>query len=448
MRPDGFSLSRVAARLGAGGLRAPEATLTFADALARPGLDVAALAGKSVALATRAQLAGARALLALDGVARRLVVLPPDFDADKRRAAMAQAEAEAIVVDDESDAAGATVHLIGDCAAPSDPLPLLDTQWILPTSGTTGAPKLVAHRLEGLLGAIVPATGPAPVWATFYDIRRYGGLQIFLRAATGGATLVLSGSGEAVGDHVDRLLAAGVTHVTGTPSHWRRLLMSPHAARLAPVYVRLSGEIADQPILDALRAAYPHAKIVHAYASTEAGVGFEVTDEREGFPASVIREEGDPAFRVVDGSLRIRSKRAALTYVGRDDLRLRDDEGFVDTDDRVELRGERFHFQGRGAGVINIGGLKVHPEEVEQVINAHAAVQASLVKARRNPIVGDLLVADVVLKDGYAEAAATLRAEILADCRARLERHKAPASIAFVPALAVTAGGKLARRHA
>jgi len=63
---------------------------------------------------------------------------------------------------------------------------------VLPTSGTTGAPKLVAHRLEGLLGAIRPACEPIPVWATFYDIRRYGGLQIFLRACVTGAQLLLS----------------------------------------------------------------------------------------------------------------------------------------------------------------------------------------------------------------------------------------------------------------
>ena len=59
------------------------------------------------------------------------------------------------------------------------------TEWLMLTSGTSGVPKIVGHTLEALTGAIVaegPARGPAPVWATFYDIRRYGGLQIFLRA--------------------------------------------------------------------------------------------------------------------------------------------------------------------------------------------------------------------------------------------------------------------------
>ena len=54
--------------------------------------------------------------------------------------------------------------------------------------------------------------------------------------------------------------------------------MSPEAGAIAPSYIRLSGEIADQGILNALRSFYPQATIAHAFASTEAGVGFEVHD--------------------------------------------------------------------------------------------------------------------------------------------------------------------------
>ena len=126
------------------------------------------------------------------------------------------------------------------------------------------------------------------LWSTFYDIRRYGGLQIFLRALLGGGSLVLSSAQESTGDFLIRAGAQGVTHISGTPSHWRRALMSPSAHRIAPRYVRLSGEIADQAILDDLRALYPEAKIAHAFASTEAGVAFEVGDGLAGFPASLI----------------------------------------------------------------------------------------------------------------------------------------------------------------
>ena len=64
--------------------------------------------------------------------------------------------------------------------------------------------------------------------------------------------------------------------------------MSPLARAITPRYVRPSGEIVDQAILNTLRSFYPQAAIGHAFASTEAGVGFEVNDGLEGFPASLV----------------------------------------------------------------------------------------------------------------------------------------------------------------
>ncbi len=416
------------------------------------------VAGKSVIIGAPSQLLAALAMIELDGLAARIAVAPPDFSPEALASMIDQAKVDIIACDDRGSDFGAARPriVIGSPTVGAAPRAgALDTEWVLPTSGTTGAPKLVGHRLGGLLGAVQrPATDdPLPVWATFYDIRRYGGLQVFLRAVTAGATLVLTEADESLADHVARMAAAGVTHLTGTPSHWRRLLMSPDAVRISPRYIRLSGEIADRAILDGLKAAFPQTQIVHAYASTEAGVSFEVTDGDEGFPAAYLdgfgQGENRVDMRIVDDTLRIRSRRTAQRYVGVDRA-LADAEGFVDTDDLVERRGERFYFKGRRAGTINVGGLKVSPEEVEQVINRHEAVRMSLVKARRSPITGDLIVADVVLKDGGAETARqqTLRDEILADCRALLARYKAPVSITFVSTLEMNASGKLKRRHA
>ncbi len=137
------------------------------------------------------------------------------------------------------------------------------TEWILLTSGTTGVPKLVVHSFESLAGALPrnPASARPMVWSTFYDIRRYGGLQIYLRAVLSGSPLVLSSAGESTREFFTRAAAAGVTHISGTPSHWRRALMSGETALISPEYVRLSGEVADQTVLDNLRAAYPTARI-------------------------------------------------------------------------------------------------------------------------------------------------------------------------------------------
>src|SRR5204863_7059671 len=186
-------------------------------------------------------------------------------------------------------------------------------------------------------------------------IRRYGGLQIFLRAVLGGGSLVLSSAAESTGDFLTRAGALGVTHISGTPSHWRRALMSPSAGKINPRYVRLSGEIADQAILDHLRACYPEARIAHAFASTEAGVGFDVGDGLAGFPAGLLGPRaGGVELKVHDGSLRIRSGRTAARYLGAHAETLADADGFVDTGDMVERRDDRYYFVGRRGGIINV----------------------------------------------------------------------------------------------
>jgi acyl-CoA synthetase (AMP-forming)/AMP-acid ligase II len=416
---------------------------------------VSELVGRSILIATASQLTSALALIELDGLARRLAILPPDVDPAHLGALIAGAEIDAVVVDSETANDFSAVPLRVTCTpsvAPIEHFASTDfpTEWVLLTSGTTGVPKMAVHSLAGLVAAISPQKASEPtVWATFYDIRRYGGLQIFLRAVLGGTSLVLSSAGEPLAGHLGRLAQHEVTHLSGTPSHWRRALMSPDIGKIAPRYVRLSGEIADQAVLDNLRAAFPRSSIGHAYASTEAGVAFAVDDGLAGFPATLFDGiRNGVEMKVVDGSLHIRSPGTASRYLGAKTDSLLDRDRFVDTGDMVERRDDRYFFVGRKGGIINIGGLKVHPEEVEAVINRHPQVRMSLVRSKQSPITGAIVIAEVVLKSGSdrAQEESAVRDDILKLCRGALPRHKVPVSISFVPALNVAATGKLARR--
>jgi acyl-coenzyme A synthetase/AMP-(fatty) acid ligase len=418
------------------------------------------LRGRSVLIATRQQLTTALALIELDGVAQRIVLCPPDLSPVHFPHVIQTSHAVAWVRDGgtpEENGAGLEICVTAEPRLTPQPVTRRqshETEWILLTSGTTGVPKLVLHTLSTLTSLIAKqhtSQSAAPVWSTFYDIRRYGGLQIFLRAALCGGSLVLSDPKESMTDFLARAAAAGITHISGTPSHWRRVLMSGAAATIAPAYVRLSGEIADQGILDNLKATYPGAGVAHAFASTEAGVGFEVGDGLAGFPATLLGTPGPVELRIVDGTLRIRSDGNALRYLGPEAVPIRDADGVVDTGDRVELVQDRYYFMGRAGGVINVGGLKVHPEEVEAVINANPWVRMSLVKARRSPITGAVVIAEVVLVDDAPGARPTpdlLTQDIINACRQALPPHKVPAMIRIVPALELSGAGKLVRPSA
>jgi acyl-coenzyme A synthetase/AMP-(fatty) acid ligase len=415
------------------------------------------LRGCSVLIASADPFLVALALIECDGLARRMVLYPPDLALEHLPYVMCYAEVDAVVSDGHflsgasvgaAQHAACTQSLVPRVHASQERLP---TEWVLLTSGTTGRPKMVLHTLASLTGAMEASESPTEViWGTFYDIRRYGGLQIYLRAVLTRSSLLLTGPQESVANFLQRAGEAGVTHISGTPSHWRRALMSPKADRIAPRYIRLSGEIVDQAILNSLRSFYPGAEISHAFATTEAGVAFDVRDALSGFPSSMLTGTPGIDLKVVDATLRVRSSRAAQRYLGENPPALKDPEGFIDTRDVLELREGRYHFQGRRDSVINVGGLKVYPEEVETVLNRHPQVRLSLVKTKKSPITGALVVADVLLKDPSApegEQARELRHTIKQFCRESLAPHKVPAEIRFVPALAISETGKLVRRH-
>jgi acyl-coenzyme A synthetase/AMP-(fatty) acid ligase len=432
--------------------------LASGSALAVPLED---LRDRTALVWTSDPLTAAVTLLEIDGVVRRLVLCPPDLDATHLPYIVETAEVDVIISDGEHEAVRVLpVDRIVRCErsirrVAVDRTAAHETEWILFTSGTTGVPKMVVHTLATLTGAIEPMGSLAGrvVWATFYDIRRYGGLQILLRTLIGGGSLVLSTAGEDSAAFLARAGEHGVTHITGTPSHWRRALMSGAGRSVSPTYVRLSGEIADQGVIDQLRAAFSRSRVGHAFASTEAGVAFEVTDGLAGFPTSFLgRGDGGVDLEIEGDTLRVRSPRTARRYLG-DSGSLLDARGFVDTGDVIDQRGDRCYFVGRRGGIINVGGLKVHPEEVEAVINRHPRVRMSMVSGRKNPITGAIVSADVVMASAAdrsldADLVERSKAEILDSCRQSLPVHKIPALIRVVDSLAVTASGKMGRRDA
>lgn len=394
-------------------------------AVSRPvGMDADAVVG--MRFADPADLA--RALFLLDGKVAAMVQVPMALD-----------EAQVASL----GARTGMTHLIDrlpEAGAPLAGAARVATRWVLATSGTTGTPKAVHYSFPILARAIRP---PRPgkamgVWGLLLDPTRFAGNQTLLQGLLGGGRLAVPSSDVMLPQRVAMLARAGCNYLTATPSLWRRMLMSPEVRALPLRRVQLVGEIADQPLLSALARAFPDAQLVHVYGSTEAGVGFGVADGLAGFPA-VWLENPPPGLgmKIVDGLLWVRPE-TAPTGEGVES----DDEGFIRTGDRVALEGDRFHFLGREGTAINVGGVKVQPEQVEGVLRAHPQVADCRVGSRRSPVVGALVVAEVV---PVAGAGADFRAELKRWCRERLTREAQPATITLVDAVEVTAAGKLAR---
>lgn len=270
--------------------------------------------------------------------------------------------------------------------------------WLL-TSGSTGRPKRVAHSLASL--TTVTGKQPARRWLCPYSPGAYAWWQVItLSLAHPGQDIVFLEPGD-LDDWPDVALAEGVSAVSGTPTFWRQALWraGPTVAALPLAQLTLGGEPVDQAILDRLGELFPRARISWIYASSEAGATIAVHDGRAGFPVGWLDRDvpGRARLRVADGELLIESPWGASGMTG-----------LIRTGDQVEIVGDRVHIVGRQAtDEINVGGSKASAAAVRAVLLDHPDVAWAAVRGRRAPLVGQVVVADVVLRAPVGEAALT-----------------------------------------
>ncbi|MFN3746382.1 MAG: class I adenylate-forming enzyme family protein [Hyphomicrobiaceae bacterium] len=315
----------------------------------------------------------------------------------------------------------------------------------LMTSGTSGRPKIVAHTLASLASR-AHATADHPAnrmarWLLTYQPTGFAGLQVILTATLTKGMVVAPAERHPRGFY-DAALRWGVTQISGTPTFWRAFLMAGNMAALSLRQITMGGEAADQATLDRVKAAFPHARITHTYASTEAGVVFAVHDGLEGFPAAYLQQSAHGiALRIRDGFLEIRTPNRMQGYVSENAQPVLED-GWLATTDRCEIVGDRVYILGRDDKTINVGGYKVYPLAIEKLILGQPGVAEARVYGVANPISGALVAADVVLSPGEDPPAA--RARILAACREQLASFQVPRVLKIVSAIATGASGKKA----
>lgn len=386
--------------------------------------------GDAVALSIASPFDFIGALLKLDGRVGKMLLLSPELPAATIHAMMAS-ENIPLIVSDRADMAGAIV--------PADVATLparCATLWGMTSSGTTGTPKIAYHRIEGLAATVKrSAVGEAASWGLLYEASRFAAVQVVLQSLLGGGCLLLPDQREPLHAKLNWLASYGCSHVSATPSLWRQMLMLPAFEQLKLRQMTLGGEIADAPLLAALRRVQPAARCTQIYALTEAGVGFSESDGAEGFRWPLFSRQDGVRARIENGELWIRPEHAEMASCAE-----RSQDGYIRTGDRIEVIGERCYFRGRREDMIKVGGSLVDLSEVERVVRSHAAVLNCQITARNNPLVGNVIALSVVADQPKAEK--VLRADIAAWCRQRLPREACPATIAFVDAIALSSSGK------
>ncbi len=403
---------------------------------------------KRVAIGALPVLELVTALAFLDGLAQAIVLLPTEDDQPTREARLAQADIDIVV---EGNGLGFAKLLANfdaiDASGSAQPAgtarpPAIQTTWLLPTSGTTGTPKLIAHTFATLTRSMnTRRVGDDYTWGSLYSLRRFAGLQVFLQSLMCGTPLILNEEGADLHDVLSRFIDLGCNALSATPSMWRKLAMHPLFDRLTLKQITLGGEIVDQAILDMLAKRFPGARITHIYASTEAGVGFAVRDGRAGFPADYLLQAPLGVAMRIDAQnhLWFGTKLVQSLATGAENE-------WIDSGDVVETQADRVRFLGRANGSINVGGNKVMPEEIESVIKELPDVAFVQVRARKSAMLGSLVEAAITPTLGTVLDVA-FKKQVTAHCRARLDGFKVPAFIVAAEAIQLTASGKLSRMN-
>ncbi|MFE5320251.1 class I adenylate-forming enzyme family protein [Paenibacillus sp. NPDC056579] len=303
------------------------------------------------------------------------------------------------------------------------------------TSGTTGRPKKVTHSLSTIARSV--KQGPRykdNVWAFSFNPTHFAGLQVFFQAFFNRNPMLYIFDTDKNEVH-SLLLKYGVTNISATPTFYRTLLPLMEHPLPDVRIVTVGGEKFDSNVLKDLGRVMPHAKIRNVYASTEAGSLFGSVGE-----IFEINESLRPFVKISDDRELLIHK----SLLGAAEEVSLADGDWYHTGDTVTLLDEhRFVFAARKTEMINIGGYKVNPHEVEEQIKTVDGVLDVLVKSRHNRITGNILVADIVKASGYDEQ--QLEDSIRNILVSTLQAWKIPRLFHFVNELPKSRTGKKVR---
>jgi acyl-coenzyme A synthetase/AMP-(fatty) acid ligase len=304
------------------------------------------------------------------------------------------------------------------------------------TSGTTGKPKKVTHNFNTLMRNVkINETFKGNIWAFAYNPTHIAGLQVFFQAILNLNTIVYSFDDYRI-KLANLIEKYKITNISATPTYYRNVLPFLEGKVYESVKrITFGGEKYDSSLEITLRSIFPNAKIRNIYASTEAG--------------SLFIADGD-LFNVPDSIselIKINKNNQLLVHyslLGESESFSYEDNWY-NTGDIVEIVDQsHFRFVSRQSNMINVGGYKVNPVEVEEILLKVEGVIDLRVYAKENRVTGELLVVDVVKDPSINDL--EIKKAIKQYAAQNLQRWKIPRIVNIVNDIPTTRTGKKVRK--
>jgi acyl-CoA synthetase (AMP-forming)/AMP-acid ligase II len=340
-----------------------------------------------------------------------------------------------------------------------------DLAQILYTSGTTGSPKAVMLSHDNLLAnaqsvlerlAITPSDAMVAVLPFVYS---YGN-SVLLTHLLAGARLIFEENLLYTHCVVEAMKKESATGFSGVASHYAFLLKDSgfrSASLPALRYCTSAGGPMPRKLLTQVQAAFPRVPFHVMYGQTEATARITMLAPEElerkggsagrsvtGVSLKIVDEQGAPLTAGARGEIAVAGKNVMQGYWGDAVAtagKLKD--GWLFTGDLGYLDEEGFLFiTGRKSEIIKTGGIRVSPEEIEEVLSEQADLLDVAVAGVEDPVLGEVIVAGVVLKPGKEFSDRRLMAYSIS----HLAPFKRPRAFYPLQSVPRSANGKIVRR--
>ncbi|MFA6760121.1 MAG: fatty acid--CoA ligase family protein [Sulfuricurvum sp.] len=298
---------------------------------------------------------------------------------------------------------------------------------ILFSSGSTGKPKAMIHNLDNLIDSYRDKKAKSMNMLVFLMFDHIGGLNTVFNALSMGATLIIPKEKDA--KNICALIEKyKIIVLPSSPTFLNLILISGEHKNYDLSSLRMityGTETMPQSLLDKLKEAFVKVKFLQTFGTSETGIS--TTSSQSSGSLFMKLEDINCEYKIVENELWLRSSTQVLGYLNAS-MESFTNDGWFKTGDLVEVDGEYIKIIGRSKEVINVGGQKVLPSEVESVILTLDAVDDVMVYGEANAITGQSVVCDVVLNKGVENIKKTIRLF----CRDKIEAYKIPTRVNVV----------------
>ncbi|MEN8220525.1 MAG: fatty acid--CoA ligase family protein [Pseudomonadota bacterium] len=298
---------------------------------------------------------------------------------------------------------------------------------ILFSSGSTGKPKAMIHNLDNLIDSYKGRKPKKLSILVFLMFDHIGGLNTLLNSLTMGAKIIIPGTRDA--DEVSQLIEKYKVNVLPASPTFLNLMLignTPERYDLSSLKMITYGtEAMPESLLLRLKKTFPKVRFLQTFGTSETGIA--QTTSRSSTSLEIKLGDPNQEYKIVDGELWLRSKTQVLGYLNVP-MNSFTEDGWFKTGDLVEETEDGFlKIVGRNKEIINVGGEKVLPVEVESVLLEMEDINDCMVYGEKNAITGQTVVVDVVPSQLVDKK--TIKKAIRQYCRERLDGYKIPTKI-------------------